>query len=897
MYLTCAKCGKRISIEEIDNNTAISSGGNLYCAECAKELSTLEAKVTIEEEPQTEVQGTLTCARCGRVVLPEQIAAGSAIKTAEGKAYCVECIAIVMPLFEALSKEASSSEDSHNIPVVNPVVEMRPRPLIQEQERPTSSPIPLALVLVGVLLIIIIIALSSGGGGSSTKIDYGSKAGGEIPRMTYENSSKIMSRLDSLKQRWSSKPEEYNQIMNELREILSLSLSPDVRYAVESFRSNMTEEQEQIARHHYDSIVGEMRRLANEGRYDDAVREADKFPLWLKDVGDYWSRLKAEADSFSAAKDLLREYGQVNSKADALLKEKRYEEALKLLEGFSTKAEGTPLKEKENKTVSEVLRLKEEADKKRLTAEWDGISKEVDGLIAKKDFDGALKRIDEFSGKSGEYLKAEYEAKRRRIEELAKAARIEREKERWNAAQTEIDGLLNSKRYEEAMKKVEEFVKSDIVEVEGLATEKMVTVWRKALATAEQLAAAKRFEEAQKIVEPFTGTTVEAVALEAQKFLERIEELKTASKPPDKTSGQDDESVVTVDARLELVKIEQIGELKHNVYRLHITRPEGGKVVNYKLLKKVKVEASIEKKIGHPFYLLSLPDCTDIEKIIAEIELEQADKQYARFAHFEVDGEGGFFTDPLVPAQYKFLHDLSAFNWFEINKQTNEQIKHTSDLRRTLRLPGEHKLRCFLSTCIETGAESWVSLTLQVTYTKPRKGIIKRPIEKPPKKEPSKTPPQTDDWYILFEKGESLRWWKSSAEGIWSVKDNELIGKNNTTQEQFLVTDFPGCEKWFDMEVQIKVMLISGKWGIGLRRTANKEAGGWLRSADNAPRNAWEERHFRLTGSRLEEIRGTNSVIITEQFEPQTPGGIMILLSPGTEIKLEYIKVKVLSTK
>ncbi|MCX7702933.1 MAG: hypothetical protein N2234_02365, partial [Planctomycetota bacterium] len=653
MYFNCAGCGKRVSIEEIERGDAVNSGGRLYCAGCAAKLPASEAKVKVEEKSAVKVQGELKCARCGREVLPEQLSSGSAVKTGEGKVYCVECVAAGMPLFEALTKVGSlSSEDSHDIPVVTPAVEATPiqRSIARERDisgRPSSGA-PLVLVFIGLILLVIIILLASGTGSSpssGTQTSIGTQPSGGSNtspiRESYEETTKVMTQLAGLKQRWSAKPDEYEQILGELNALLTLSLSPDVRESVESFKASMVEEREQLARRNYDVIVAEMRRLAGEGRYEEASREADKFPLHLQSAGDWWARLRAEANSYATAKSLSVEYEKVKVKTEGLLKEEKFEDALSLLKGFAEKAEGTLFTEKVKEEIARISRMKDESNKKRLSGEWAVLQKEIEVLIAKKDFESALKKIDEFAAKSGGFLKEEYEPKRERVEALAKEARINREKKRWTESQAEIDGLLNSKRYAEAMKKVEEFLRSEATDVAVLAAEKANLVWKRAYVAAEQLISTKRFEEAQKIVEPFAESSMQTVALEAQNLLRRIEELKTASKPPDRIpgGGQDEEAGESVaEAKLELLKVEQKGEMKQNIYRISVSRPEGSKkVVIYKLLSKARVEASLQKKVEHPLYLLELPDCSEIESIIAEIEVNNADKQYLRLAWLDID--------------------------------------------------------------------------------------------------------------------------------------------------------------------------------------------------------------------------------------------------------------------
>ncbi|MCX7703187.1 MAG: hypothetical protein N2234_03680, partial [Planctomycetota bacterium] len=263
---------------------------------------------------------------------------------------------------------------------------------------------------------------------------------------------------------------------------------------------------------------------------------------------------------------------------------------------------------------------------------------------------------------------------------------------------------------------------------------------------------------------------------------------------------------------------------------------------------------------------------------------------------------GGFFTNPATNAlsqgQQQFKLDLARLEWYEYNSETNrfdENKRRTSDLLRILRLPGTHRMRCYVLTYVEFGGESWVSVTFKVTYLKEKKPV--KPPRKEPrddKKEEDKVPPLQDNWHLVFENGKSLKWWKASAEGIWTVEGNELIGRNNTNQEQWLITNFEGCEKWFDMEVKLKVMVTKGECRFGLRRSIASQVGGWLRGRAEA---SWKEWHWCLSGNKLEVVTPAGRQTVTDDFDPKTPGGVMILLTPGAEVKIEYVKVKVLSTK
>ncbi len=394
----CSACGKRIPLEEIEEDRAVEIDGLMYCAECAE----AEATVVTAEEVEVVPAGPLYCDRCKALIEPEDLQSGKAV-AAGGHSYCAKCTTMYLPLLEALkAKEETPSEESAHHRRRTPAYGMRAVSTERSSEahappyESKSNATAILGAVAGVVVLIIIIAVVLSGGQTTTTPPRGGGTGGSgdsggtggsglgannpepyIPPATadppgFVEDPQVKKLIESADAFAEANPDSYDAVISRYEEIernnsLSSTQSSHVRMAV----SNAVEKRRRRAETERDRVMAEADKFEKKNDYAGAVAALRKYPAGFKSVEECWTQIQARIEMLGKNEKAQGPYDVLMMQVDALKQAEKEEDAIAELKKFAEEHSGSSFADKASKLMAELSRTvaKRKADRERAERE------------------------------------------------------------------------------------------------------------------------------------------------------------------------------------------------------------------------------------------------------------------------------------------------------------------------------------------------------------------------------------------------------------------------------------------------------------------------------------------------------------------------------------------------
>jgi hypothetical protein len=386
----CTACGKRVELEEIEDNSAVEVDGLMYCAKCA------EAAIPVASVAEVEVipEGPVHCDRCNAVVDPADLQSGKAVGTG-GHFYCANCTAMYLPLLEALKAKQGEGEPARPHRRRTPAYGMRsmtserpaePRVLAFEKK---TNVLPIIGIAAGVVILIVILAVAMSGSPTTTPKKERPVNRTPVtpvpdpppvkpigtPRFTEDpRAKKAIEAADAYAR---ANHDNYDSIISQYEHIeksyrLSSSQAAHVQRAIGETRLRREHEAQKML----DKLLAQAEELVKKGDYSGAIAALRKYPSSLKSVGDCWSRVQARIDKLEKDEKAEGPFKLLKVQAEVFRKQKKEQEAIEEFKKFMEEHAGSSFAAEAKELVAQLetaiekreageQRAKDEAEEKR----------------------------------------------------------------------------------------------------------------------------------------------------------------------------------------------------------------------------------------------------------------------------------------------------------------------------------------------------------------------------------------------------------------------------------------------------------------------------------------------------------------------------------------------------